>query len=330
VFAVVSEQVHRTGDFVEFQIATRRDQISDRFSDEEFTMLAEEHGIEALTALYSFYGEFIKKGTRETYRKLWHRSITDECDSLRDLAPHADDVVRTYEFLEEEAIETNFEDLSDAIQDAHTFTADVTSTVSERTTGLTSEIQKVVLTLLGAVFANVFLVIRWSNVDMVLPFSIFVIAGILGFYFPTIQTRVNELDDIIQESDADFEVYSQTIQEFSDHLFDFSRFEDRRDSYLQYAQRRKSWTIDKLRIIFTLLTLVWLGFAVVSIIGFAVLSRQFIVAVLSLLPAVLIVYYHNDLEYYPTTFVPFLERGPSPMTVLVGGTLSALVLKFLL
>jgi hypothetical protein len=165
---------------------------------------------------------------------------------------------------------------------------------------------------------------------MVLPFSIFVIAGILGFYFPTIQTRVNELDDIIQESDADFEVYSETIQEFSDHLFDFSRFEDRRDSYLQYAQRRKGWTIDKLRIIFTLLTLVWLGFAVVSILGFAVLSRQFIVAVLSLLPAVLIVYYHNDLEYYPTTFVPFLERGPSPMTVLVGGTLFILVVKFLL
>lgn len=329
VFAVVSEQVHRTGNFVEFQIATRRDQISDRFSDEEFATLAEEMGEDALTELFDFFERFIEKGTRETYRNLWHRSITDECDSIRDLAPRANDVVRTYEFLEEEAIETNFEDLSDAIQDAHTFTADVTSTVSERTTGLTSEIQKVVLTLLGAVFANVFLVIRWSNVDMVLPFSIFVIAGILGFYFPTIQTRVDELDDIIQESDADFEVYSETIQEFSDHLFDFSRFENRRDSYLQYAKRRKGWTIDKLQIAFTLLTLVWLGFAIVSIVGFAVLSRQFIVALLSLLPAVTIIYFHSNLEYYPTAFVPFFERGPSPMAVLVGGTVFSLLVKFL-
>lgn len=329
VFALVSEEVRRTGNFTEFQIATRRDTISDRFSDDEFVILAENQEADALADLYTFYERFIEKGTRETYRKLWHRSIADGCESLRELASRADDVIRTYEFLEEEAIETNFEDLSDAIQDAHTFTADVTSTVSERTTGLTSEIQKVVLTLLGAVFANIFLVIRWSNADMVLPFSIFVIAGILGFYFPTIQTRVNELDDIIQESDADFEVYAETIQEFSNHLFDFSRFEDRRDSYLRYAQRRREWTVDKLQIIFTLLTLVWLGFAIISVLTFATLSRQFIVAVFSLLPAVLIISYHRDLEYYPTTLVPFVERGPSPMTVLVVGTLLALLAKAL-
>lgn len=330
VFAVVSEQVLRTGDLVEFRITTKRDSISDRFSDNEFSTLAEKYRDEALTDLYDFYDQFIEKGTRETYRKLWHRSITDECESLQTLASCADDVVRTYEFLEEEAIEANFEDLSEAIQDAHTFTADITSTVSERTTGLTSEIQKVVLTLLGAVFANVFLVIRWSNVDMVLPFSIFVIAGILGFYFPTIQTRVNELDDIIQESNADFEVYSNTIQEFSNHLFDFSRFEDRRDSYLQYAQRRKEWTVEKLRTIFTLLTLIWMAFIIVSILGFAAHSRQFIVAVSSLFPALLIIYYHKDLDYYPTNLVPFLEWNPPPMVVLVGGTLLTLLVKFLL
>jgi hypothetical protein len=330
IFAAVADQVQRTANFVEFQIATRRDTISDRFTDEEFATLAGDHEAEMLTDLYSLYERFIEKGTRETYRKLWHRSVTDECGSLTELAGQADDVIRTYEFLEEEAIETNFQDLSDAIQDAHTFTADVTNTVSERTTGLTSEIQKVVLTLLGAVFANVFLVLRWSNVDMVLPFSIFVIAGILGFYFPTIQTRVDELDDIIQESDSDFEVYSETIQEFSDHLFDFSRFEERRDSYLDYAQRRKTWTEDKLKVIFTLLTLVWLLFAIISILSFGFLSRQFIVAVVSLLPAALIVYYHRDMEYYPETFVPFLETGPAPMMTLIIGTVLSIALKFVI
>lgn len=330
IFAAVAEQVQRTANFVEFRIATKRDTISDRFTDEEFATLAGDHEAEMLTDLYSLYERFIEKGTRETYRKLWHRSVTDECGSLTGLAGQADDIIRTYEFLEEEAIETNFQDLSDAIQDAHTFTADVTNTVSERTTGLTSEIQKVVLTLLGAVFANVFLVLRWSNVDMVLPFSIFVIAGILGFYFPTIQTRVDELDDIIQESNSDFEVYSETIQEFSDHLFDFSRFEERRDSYLDYAQRRKTWTDDKLKIIFTLLTLVWLLFAIISILSFGFLSRQFIVAVVSLLPAALIVYYHRDMEYYPETFVPFLETGPAPMMTLIIGIVLSIPLKFVI
>lgn len=329
VFAAVSDHVQRTGGFIEFQTATRRNTLSDQFADEEFAALAESHTSEELTAVYDFYRRFIEKGTRETYRKLWHRSIADECESLGTLAEQAEDVIQTYNFLEEEAIETNFEDLSDAIQDAHTFTADVTSTVSERTTGLTSEIQKVVLTLLGAVFANVFLVIRWANVDMVLPFSIFVIAGILGFYFPTIQTRVNELDDIIKESNADFEVYSNTIQEFSGHLFDFSQFEDRRDSYLEYAQRRKTETVRQLRIIFTLLTVVWLTFVIVSILGFETVSRQFLVAVFSLLPAVLIRHYHAD-KYYPQTFVPFLERGPSPILTLMCVIPLTVLLKFAL
>lgn len=330
VFAAVAEDVQRIDGSVEFLIATRRDTISERFTDEEFANLAENYAPEALDDLYRFYERFIEKGFRATYCKLWHRSITDECESLHDLAVEVADVIQTYEFLEEEAIETNFEDLSAAIQDAHTFTADVTNTVSERTTGLTAEIQKVILTLLGAVFANVFLVLRSPNEDMVLPFSIFVIAGILGFYLPTVQTRVNELNDIIKESDSDFEVYSESIQEFSDHLFDFSRFKDRRDSYLQYAQRRKDWTVDKLQIIFSLLTLVWLCFAVVSVLGFPVHSRQFIVAVLSLLPAAMIVYYQSDMEYYPPTLVPFIQQGPSPMKVFIGGTLLALLLKPLL
>lgn len=328
VFAAVSERVQQTGDFLEFQIATSRNTISERFTDEEFAIVAGDYDQNELTELYRFYDYFIEKGTRETYRKLWQRSITNECSSLSTFATQVDDIIQTYEFLEEEAIETNFEDLSDAIQDAHTFTADVTNTVSERTTSLTSEIQKVVLTLLGAVFANIFLVLRWSNVAMVLPFSIFVIAGILGFYFPTVQTRVDELEDIIQESNSDFEVYSETIQEFSDHLFDFSRFEDRRDSYLQYAQKRKNWTVDKLKVIFTLLTVVWLIFAVISIFSFNTLSRQFVVAGLSLLPAALIIYYHGDMEYYPESFVPFGESGPAPMTTLIGSILLSIIVKF--
>lgn len=317
VFAAVSQRVRRTGERFEFRIISKRNSISDDFTGEELSTIAESYNSTDLTSLYKFYERFIERGARETYRKLWQRSIVSECETFTELAEKSEDIIQTYEFFEEEAIEANFDDLSDAIQDAHTFTADITTTISNRTTRLTAEIQKVVITLLGAVFANVFLVLRWSNIDTILPFSIFVTAGILGFYFPTIQARVDELDDMIKENNSDFEVYSDTIQEFSNHLFDFSHFEDRRRSYVQYAERRKETTENKLETIFTGLSLVWLLFAIISIIYFDIYSRQFIVAILSLLPASLIIYYHRSKSYYPNTLTPLFTTGPSPMTLLL-------------
>jgi len=301
VFAGVAKRVRLTEDVLELEIKTRRKTISDEIDGETFTNAVQEYTRDELTALYEFYESFVEKGTRDTYRDFWHRSIVEECDSLEDLPRKTAQIREFYTFLEEEAIEKNFDDLNDAIQDAHVFTADVTSTVSETTRSLTSEIQKVVLALLGAVFANLFLVVRWSNVDMVLPFSIFVISGVLLFYFPTIQTRIDELDDLISESNDDFEVYSETIQDFSGHLFDFSRFDDRRGSYVEYAEKRRKWAVEKLQLAFWLLIVVWGGLAIISILGYPRSSGQFLIAAVSVVIAGIIWFRHRDADYYPET-----------------------------
>jgi len=176
----------------------------------------------------------------------------------------------------------------------------------------------VVLALLGAVFANLFLVVRWSNVDMVLPFSIFVISGILLFYFPTIQTRIDELDDLIDESNDDFKVYSETIQDFSGHLFDFSRFDDRRGSYVEYAKDRRDWAIEKLQLAFLLLISVWGGLAVVSIIGYPWFSGQFLIAASSVAVAYVIWYRHYDADYYPNKLkIPHVNKELDPLICLI-------------
>lgn len=301
VFAGVAKRVRLTEDVLELEIKTRRKTISDEIDGETFTNAVREYTGDELTALYGFYESFVEKGTRDTYRDFWHRSIVEECDSFEDLPRKTVQIREFYTFLEEEAIEKNFDDLNDAIQDAHVFTADVTSTVSETTRSLTSEIQKVVLALLGAVFANLFLVVRWSNVDMVLPFSIFVISGVLLFYFPTIQTRIDELDDLISESNDDFEVYSETIQEFSGHLFDFSRFDDRRGSYVEYAEKRRKWAVEKLQLAFWLLIVVWGGLAIISILGYPRSSGQFLIATTSIVITGIIWFRHRDADYYPET-----------------------------
>ncbi|GGK83390.1 hypothetical protein [Haloarcula sebkhae] len=313
VFAGVAKRVRLTEDVLELEIKTRRKTISNKIDGEAFTNAVQQYTVDELTALYEFYESFVEKGTRDTYRDFWHRSIVEECDSFEDLPRKTAQIREFYTFLEEEAIEKNFDDLNDAIQDAHVFTADVTSTVSETTRSLTSEIQKVVLALLGAVFANLFLVVRWSNVDMVLPFSIFVISGVLLFYFPTIQTRIDELDDLISESNDDFKVYSETIQEFSGHLFDFSRFDDRRGSYVNYAEKRRKWAVKKLQLAFWLLIIVWGGLAIISILGYSRSSGQFLIATTSVVVAGVIWFRHRDADYYPeTTDVPVIGPALSP------------------
>ncbi|MGB9987459.1 hypothetical protein [Salarchaeum japonicum] len=301
VFAGVSKRVRLTEDVLELEIKTRRKTVSDEIDGETFTDAVQGYSVDELAALYKFYESFVEKGTRNTYRDFWHHSIVEECNSFEDLPRKTAQIREFYTFLEEEAIEKNFDDLNDAIQDAHVFTADVTSTVSETTRSLTSEIQKVVLALLGAVFANLFLVVRWSNVDMVLPFSIFVISGVLLFYFPTIQTRIDELDDLISESNDDFEVYSETIQDFSGHLFDFSRFDDRRGSYVEYAEKRRKWAVEKLQLAFWLLIVVWGGLAIISILGYPRSSGQFLIAATSVVITGIIWVRHKNADYYPET-----------------------------
>ena len=332
VFAGVAKRVRLTEDVLELEIRTRRKTIRDEIDGGTFTDAVQGYTVEELTALYEFYESFVEKGTRDTYRDFWHRSIVEECDSFEDLPRRTEDIREFYTFLEEEAIEQNFDDLNDAIQDAHVFTADVTSTVSETTRSLTSEIQKVVLALLGAVFANLFLVVRWSNVDMVLPFSIFVIIGVLLFYFPTIQTRIDELDDLIRESNDDFEVYAETIQDFSGHLFDFSRFDDRRGSYIEYAEKRRKWAVEKLQLAFWLLISVWGGLAVISILGYPSSSGQFLIAAISVVITGFIWARHRDADYYPERYqIPIINKGLSPVIglaiLIIGVTFVRLIIS---
>jgi hypothetical protein len=332
VFAGVAKRVWLTEDVLELEIKTRRKTTRDEIDGETFTDAVQGYTVDELTALYEFYESFVEKGTRDTYRDFWYRSIVEECDSFEDLPRRTEEIREFYTFLEEEAIEQNFDDLNDAIQDAHVFTADVTSTVSETTRSLTSEIQKVVLALLGAVFANLFLVVRWSDVDMVLPFSIFVISGVLLFYFPTIQTRIDELDDLIRESNDDFEVYAETIQDFSGHLFDFSRFDDRRGSYIEYAERRRKWAVEKLQIAFWLLITIWGGLAVISILGYPHSSGQFIIATASVVITCFIWSRHRDADYYPESFqIPIINKGLSPVIglaiLIIGVTFVRLIIS---
>jgi hypothetical protein len=180
------------------------------------------------------------------------------------------DIRNSYQFIESEVIEKNFDELSDAVRDTNAFMTEITSQVSDTTTALSDEIQRLVFALLGAIIANLFLILRWSNFDTVIPFSLFVVSAILLFYFPLIDRRIEELEEMKSKGKEDYETYKDLISDFTGQAFDFADLEDRKDEYLSYADERLKWSRRKIRQIHAVLLLTGLIFVL-----FANIQYQF-------------------------------------------------------
>jgi len=96
-----------------------------------------------------------------------------------------EDIKSSYQDLQVSAVEENFEALSDVLEDTQTLMAGLTERLSSAANETSQDIQRLTFTLLGAIVANIFLVLRWSDRDLVPPFSIFVLIVIVGFYLPS-------------------------------------------------------------------------------------------------------------------------------------------------
>jgi uncharacterized membrane protein (DUF106 family) len=219
------------------------------------------------------------------------------------LPNHVEDVQNYYEDLQVDAIEENFDDLSDAIQQIHSFMTGLTSRVSDAATQLSRQIQTLLFTLIGTIVANLFLVLRWNNVTYVPPFSLFIVAVLVGFYFPLIQDRIMDLSQLRKEVAKDYEMYEAEIRRFSEQIFDFEELEGRKDAYISMAENKEQWAQDRLDLVFKLLIIVWAGLSVWSFVGYAVVSMQSAVAAASLLGLIAIHTYHSKKVYYDYRYV---------------------------
>jgi len=83
-----------------------------------------------------------------------------------------EDIKSSYQDLQVSAVEENFEALSDVLEDTQTLMAGLTERLSSAANETSQDIQRLTFTLLGAIVANIFLVLRWSDRDPVPPFSI--------------------------------------------------------------------------------------------------------------------------------------------------------------
>lgn len=229
---------------------------------------------EQLADLAELYQEFARREDRAKFVEFWRRSMLQNCDGFTDMVDEIANIRKSYQFIESEVIEKNFDELSDAVRDTNAFMTEITSQVSDTTTALSDEIQRLVFALLGAIIANLFLILRWSNFDTVIPFSLFVVSAILLFYFPLIDRRIEELEEMKSKGEEDYETYKELISSFTGQAFDFDDLESRKDDYLSYADERLQWSRRKIRQIHAVLLLTGLLFVLFANLQYDVFTIQ--------------------------------------------------------
>lgn len=229
-------------------------------------------GTDGLEIVYDLYSKFQPHEGKDSFRDILQLSITEQCKEneagITALPRLVESVKSVNEDLQAAAIEENFDELSNVLEDTQTLMANLTSRLSDSAAESSRDIQRLTFTLLGAIVANVFLVLRWSDRTLVPPFSLFVIVINVGFYLPLIQGRINDLDETIDQVEEDYDFYERRIRRFNKDVFHLTGLSDRKDGYVQMANDRRDRAQDHLRIVFSAILVVWAVLAVWSGIAF--------------------------------------------------------------
>lgn len=295
IFGVFSSAVESQDGLIEFTITSEPTIFAKQMNPHD---VSRDYNSDDITGLVSAYEIYAEHEDKAAFRDFWRLAIANTCDDLLDLPDHVEAVQDYYEDLQVDAIEENFDDLADAVQQIHSFMTGLTSRVSDAATQLSRQIQTLLFTLIGTIVANLFLVLRWNNVTYVPPFSLFIVAVLIGFYFPLIQDRIKDLSELRQEVEKDYEMYEAEIRRFSEQIFDFEELEGRKNSYICMAKKKERWAQDRLDLIFRLLMVTWAGLAIWSFIGYPIVSMQAAVGVASLIGLIGIQRYHSGKEYF--------------------------------
>lgn len=267
LLGVLSAAVDRDGQMMQFQFSSEPE-FNPRI---DLSEQCAEWGKSGICAIRDLHQSFEAEEKKDAFRDLWQLAITEHCRGTErgiEMLPEViEDVKSSYQDLQVSAVEENFEALSDVLEDTQTLMAGLTERLSSAANETSQDIQRLTFTLLGAIVANIFLVLRWSDRDLVPPFSIFVLIVIVGFYLPLIQGRIEDLDDTITEVKNDYDFYEKHIRRFNKDLFRFGDLEDRKSAYVGLAETQRQRAQTQLRRVFYALLTVWCGLAIWS--GFA-------------------------------------------------------------
>jgi len=246
------------------------------------------------SGLVELYNNFSSESTEPSFRSLWQRALAEtiagreeeiesELDKLYLIVESRNEITETLERLKRQVIKEDFQGLSDALDETQALMADITSRLSDAATESSRRIQGLGFTLLGAIIANIFLVLRWSENRLVIPFTTFVTILILTFYLPLIQGQIDDLDRVIRESQNDFILYRDRIRQFNQDLFEFSQLESRINSYQGIAEKQRDRAQNWIDLSFYVLLSLWMVLATISAVVFSIGSLHFLSIIVSVL-----------------------------------------------
>lgn len=274
-----SDTIERAEGGLQFRIAGEHELVVDTPIEE----LYENWGDEGLESVYELYGDFSEFEGEGVFRSIWGRAMAENIsDSFNQLPQSSDEIRKAQDDLEIEAIRENFDDLGDVIEDTQTLLAELNSRLSSSATQTARQIQGLGFTIVGAILANLFLVLRWSNVDLLPPFSLVVTMVIIVVYLPLIQGRIDDLDAVITEANRDYKLYESSIRRFSEALFPFDKLSDRKSQYLELARKQRDRAQQRISIVFTALIIMWGVLAYVSVSLFPTPSYRVAPTILSI------------------------------------------------
>lgn len=213
--------------------------------------------------LLNMYSEFKPNEDDSSFRDLWQRAISDECnpDPIEAIARNATSVQEVFKEYRSAAVSENFDDLSDVLDDTQSIMASITTRLSDAANDVSRQIQGLTFTLLGAVIANIFLVLRWGSKDLVPPFSIFVLTIIVGFYLPLVQGRIDDLDNTIEEINNDYNFYQKQIRRFNQDLFG-PGLDGRMEAHEGLAKTQRDRAKTQIKLVFYVSMISWIGLTI--------------------------------------------------------------------
>lgn len=315
------KSVYREGEVTKFSIELNPE-LEIQFDVDQFY---EGFSNSIVSGLVELSNNFSPESTEPSFRSLWQRALAEtitgrqeelnsELEKLKFIVESRREITETLERLKRQVIKEDFQGLSDALDETQALMADITSRLSDAATENSRRIQGLGFTLLGAIIANIFLVLRWSENRLVIPFTIFVTILILTFYLPLIQGQIDDLNRVIRESQKDFVLYRDRIRQFNQELFEFSQLESRINSYQGIAKKQRDRAQKWVDLSFYVLLALWIVLATISAVAFPVFSLHFISIIISVLIFAALV---MPFDYSPVDN-DYFERDVVIFTIIIG------------
>ncbi|MBX0325188.1 hypothetical protein EGH21_19365 [Halomicroarcula sp. F13] len=210
-----------------------------------------------LNDLYSLL-EQVLHGDGPSSLNHWHQAVATHCSSFTEIPLKRREIVHYCGFLQEEAAKQELEQLQNTVEEAFELTRTVANSLSEASQSLTSDLQKVIITLLAAIVTNFVLILRYSDLHVLAPFSVAAIAAILIFYFPIIQNEIDETQSVMENRTGDFIIYLSEIRSHvGTRVFDLEKIEGQYKVHLRTAFNSLQNARQTTSRIYLLLVLIW-------------------------------------------------------------------------